>query len=130
MGPFYIDGEWVTLMGKPYKMTDLYPGVRPGGLASFARTHPVPRLDPAEATRRTTWSKIYWAAFRIAQKEKYELMGREPPSWLVKRKARGRQWMPGEHKKPKKATTAKEQSTTAKGTNTSKKANGQGELDL
>lgn len=110
MGPFWIDGEWVTNMGKPYERVEPYPGVKPGGLASFARTHPVPRLDPAEAARRTTWSKIYWAAFRIAQKEKYELMGYDPPGWYGARKKqpKRRQWMPGEHRRTNSETVKPE----------------------
>lgn len=102
MYPILVDGVWVDRMGRPWKPAKPYPGRKPGGIASSASAKAVQKLDPEEAYRRTKKSRVYWAAYQIAQKEKIELMGYNPPGWYGarKRERKRRQWLPGEHKKP------------------------------
>lgn len=96
--------------GEPFVPAPPYPGRGPIARRALQKVS----QKPDDADERTKKSQVYWAAYRIAQKEKIELMGYTPPGWLGARKKvpKRRQWLPGEHKPPAK-------STTAKGTNTS-----------
>lgn len=106
MYPILVDGVWVDRMGKPYKPAKPYPGVKPGGIASSARARPAAKPDPEEARRQTAVAKIYWTAYRAGQDAKREAeVPYTAPGWLGARKRPKpkRQWLPGEHRKSKKA---------------------------
>lgn len=92
-------------IGRPWIAPKPYQGCRPGGIATRAQKSIIPKLDPAKAANRTDKSQIYWTAHRAGQVAKREAgIPYTPPGWLGARKQtrqKRRQWMPGEHKKPK-----------------------------
>jgi hypothetical protein len=78
------------------------PGPQAGGIADRAIKLRQTRPEEPGATTR---SRTYWTAYRAGQAAKREAgMEYQEPAWMGARKVKKpkRQWLPGEHQKPKK----------------------------
>jgi hypothetical protein len=97
--------------GRPWHPAPPRQPIKPGSIVSRARSIRWAAAKP-ELPGATAKSRIYWAAYRAGQIAKREAgMEYQPPDWLGarKRSRKKREWLPGEHKKPKPSTTLKEQ---------------------